>query len=46
MGTVDVVKRSKAGDGTIDVHWMDVHASPSTEEYPVWIGSTYKHLVK
>ena len=44
--TVDVVEGSKAGDGTIDVHGMDIHASSPTEDYPVRIWSTHKHLVQ
>ena len=45
VGTVDVVEGSKAGDGTIDEHGMDIHASSPTEEYPVGIWSAHKHLV-
>ena len=44
MGTVDVVEGSKASDGAINVGGVDVHASPAAQEYPVWVGTTHKHL--
>ena len=42
--TVDIVERSKAGHRSVNVHGMDVHASPATQEYPLRIGPTHKHL--
>ena len=44
MRAVDVVERSKACDWTVNVHGMEVHASPPTEEDPVRVRSTHKHL--
>ena len=44
MRTVDVVKRSKTCNRAVNVHGMNVHATPATQEYPVWVGPTYKHL--
>ena len=44
MWTVDVVKWSKTCDGSVNVHGMSVDASSATEEYPVRVGPTHKHL--
>ena len=44
MGAVYVVKRSETCNRTIDIHGMDIHASPTTEKYPVRIRPTHKHL--
>ena len=44
MWTVDIVKRSKACDGSVNIHRVSVHASSATQEYPVRVGPTHKHL--
>ena len=44
VGTVDVVEGSKASDRAVNVGGVDVHASPAAQEYPVWVGTTHKHL--
>ena len=44
MRAVDVVEGSKAGHRAVNVHRVDVHPSPATQEDPVWVGPTHKYL--
>ena len=44
MRAVDVVERSEAGHRAIDVHRVDVHPSPATQEDPVRVGPTHEYL--
>ena len=44
FGTVDIVERGEAANGTINEHRVDTHSSMFCHEHPVWVATTHKHL--
>lgn len=44
LRTVDIVEGREASDSSINSHWVDPQLTPVSEEYPVGVVATHKHL--